>query len=591
MQNAPRSIEDFVATITESGRYRCPECSSERKKSSRLELKVTVEQDKTLYHCHHCDLEGVVAWQRPHQKQAKIKKTIPEPKPITHLPTPLNNSRKIIANFFKVRGIDVTQVDYGDAILTDNKWYKDIGEEIPSIGFAYKQIDDTTQAIKYRPADPTKKLFTQDGAARMFYGLRPMQKDEEQIIIVEGEADVIALASIGIESWSIPNGAPPKLRKGKIDPEEDVRFAYVWDAWDEISTAKKIILATDEDAAGNVLKQELSRRIGLEKCWEILVPEGSKDVTDVIRNQGSDYTKNLFTNARPMPLKGVYDVQSYFEDVELLYKDGMVSGESTGLPSVDDLFRIKEGMLYIVTGFPGHGKSEFIDEIMVNLAKNHHWKWAIASFENLPPYHIPKLMEKYVEKPFYEGRSQRLSYQEMCDAKDFLGEHFVFIEQKDGSMATIKDIMAKIRLAIARCGVRGAVIDPYNYINMSEYENEHIGITQMLSELSAFARANDVAIFFVAHPQKLMPGQDGLLPVPTGSHISGSAAWWAKADIGMTVFRKDHEVEIHCWKARFKWLGQIGKQAVSYDIVTGKYSDKGVTKAAQWSEFNDIPDF
>lgn len=568
------SVDDFVGTVTESGRYHCPECSHDRKKKIPT-LTVTLEPDGVLYNCHHCDISGKVTFRKPWERKITPTITKPKaPKPVAHIPTPLNNSNQIISSFFTSRGVDIEDVEFNGHIITGKKYFSQLSAELDAVGFQYG-TEEETQAVKWRPADTKQKAFTQDGAARTFYGLTPMQKDAEQLIIVEGEADVIALASIGIEAYSVPNGAPMKVSKGRIDPTEDTKFSYVWDAWDQLESAEKIIFATDSDTQGIALKEELARRIGLERCWEVTFPEGMKDPTDVLKESGSDALKNVFTNAKRMPLKGVYDVDSYMDEVEALYRDGIATGESTGLPSLDDLFNIKEGMMYIVTGFPGGGKSEFIDEIMINLSKNKGWKWSVASFENPPANHITKLTEKYTEMPFFEGRSQRVSRQQLQESREFLSEHFVFLEQKDGSMATIKDIIARIKLAIARCGVRGAVIDPYNYIDMNEYENEHSGISIMLSELSAFARAAGVAIFFVAHPQKIWPNQDGTMPVPKGSHISGSAAWWAKADIGLTVQRGvDSNVEIHCWKSRFKWLGQIGMRTIGYNVVNGKYFDR-----------------
>jgi twinkle protein len=422
----------------------------------------------------------------------------------------------------------------------------------------------------------------------MFFGLREMPKEADRIIIVEGEADVIALESVGIKNvWSIPNGAPLKVSKGRVDPQEDTKFSYVWDAWDELESAKQIILATDADTPGEALKQELARRIGLEKCWEIFLPDECKDVTDVIRQHGSDAAKNLFTNAKQMPLQGVYDVESYMGSVMELYDNGVASGESCGLAAVDDLFTIKEGMVYIVTGYPGSGKSEFVDQVMMNLATRRQWKWAVASFENQPSEHLTKLIEKYHQKPFYKGRSPRMKKSEVAEAVEMLNNHFVFLEQKDGRMATMQSIISRIKLSIARCGTRGAVIDPYNYIDMSEYENENKGISTILSELSAFARANGIAVFFVAHPQKLIPDSAGVLAVPRGSHISGSAAWWAKADVGFTVHRPDRDVpkaEVHCWKARYKWLGREGKATISYCPSNGVYSD--LTDVKQWKDFS-----
>jgi len=579
MQHDPL-VDDFVATIHESGRYSCPVCTPDRKKNRRLDLQVTVESDRTLYKCHHCDdIEGMLMTSKPTELYKPAKKK--EPQPIAHIPTPLNNNTQIINSFFSNRGVDTTDLEFNGYVITDKKYFFDLGGSLDAVGFLYGTPGDI-EAIKWRPADHTKKSFTQTGAARTFYGLQPMEKDRDEIIIVEGEADVVALASIGITAWSVPNGAPMKVSHGKIDAAEDTKFKYVWEAWEEISTASKIILATDSDTAGEALKQELARRIGLEKCWEIKWPDGLKDPTDVIQAKGSDVIKNLFANIKQMPLKGVYDVDSYFSEVEELYEHGEAVGESTGLETIDEIFTIKEGMVYITTGFPGCGKSEFIDEIMINLAKNKSWKWAVASYENPPANHISKLMEKVTGKPFFKGRSQRLSHEELRDSKAFLNEHFVFLEQKDGRMPTIKDIIARTKLAIARCGCRGIVIDPYNYIDMSEYEAEHLGISIMLSELSSFARAHGIAVFFVAHPQKIQPNMDGSMPVPKGGHISGSAAWWAKADIGITVQRHDHDVDIHCWKARFKWLGKEGKVTIGYNVVNGKYFDRDQPKVVDW---------
>ncbi len=580
-------VDDFVGTIFQTGRYRCPECSDDRKKNKRLDLQITIESDRTLYKCHHCDIGGMVLAKKPASLATRYTAP-PKKTPVTHIPTPLNNSKQIILNFFSNRGVDATEVDFNGYVLSGEKYFKELNANMEAIGFMYG-IEDNVQAIKWRPVDPGKKTFTQEGAARMFYGLGPMPEEADQLIIVEGEADVIALASVGVTAWSVPNGAPMKVSRGRIDPEEDKKFSYVWDAWDELTSAKKIILATDDDVAGNALKQELARRIGLEKCWEIEFPDICKDVTDVLREAGSDALKNLLTNAKQMPLKGVYEVYSYFNEVEALYKDGIAVGESTGLTSLDDLFTVKEGMLYIVTGQPGAGKSEFLDEIMVNMAQNLSWKWAVASFENPPANHISRLIEKFIGKPFFIGRSQRISHAELAQSKEFLNDHFVFLEQKDGSMATIEDIIVRIKLAIARCGCRGAVIDPYNYIDMSNYESERTGITTMLSALSSFARAQGIAIFFVAHPQKLMTREDGSLPIPKGNHISGSMAWWAKADIGITVHRTSLDVEIHCWKARFKWLGQQGVRTIGYNVVNGKYFDKEIVADRQWSDW-DKPD-
>ena len=99
----------------------------------------------------------------------------------------------------------------------------------------------------------------------------------------------------------------------------------------------------------------------------------------------------------------------------------------------------------------------------------------------------------------------------------------------------------------------------------------------MLTKLRVFAQAHDVHIWFVAHPAKMKRLADGTIPVPTGHDISGSAAFYAKADVGLTVHRNDPDTDISeviVWKCRFSWVGKQGRTDLRYDKATSTYSEK-----------------
>jgi twinkle protein len=64
----------------------------------------------------------------------------------------------------------------------------------------------------------------------------------------------------------VPSGAPIKVADGKVLPSEDKKFSYVWNAREIIESAPYIVLATDQDTAGQALAEELARRIGKDKC-------------------------------------------------------------------------------------------------------------------------------------------------------------------------------------------------------------------------------------------------------------------------------------------------------------------------------------
>lgn len=562
--------EEIIAMYTSSCRIPCPECSKDRKKSKRTDMSVTVNSSETLYQCHHCGLAGCIPTGSYLDKYTKLRRTPPKPDKVTPIPTQYAQDNELIKRFFTGRGIEIKDMNALPQMTTGYKFFYGVNRELPAIGFIYGGREQP-DAIKWRAVD--EKLFSQSGAARSFYGVEKLDENPDTLVIVEGEADVIALATIGVVAISCPNGAPQKVHEGQVSPEEDVKFSYVWDSRTLINEAKTVILAVDQDEPGNALAEELARRIDRAKCKRVKFPDGCKDPTDVIKLHGADAMKRAISTAESLPLQGVYEAKDYGAALRELYSEGHGKGVSVGIPVIDTIYTVKPGYVTVVTGQPNSGKSEMIDQFMVNLSSLYAWKFAVASFENPPAVHLSKLIEKLMGRPFFDGMSQRLSEREMEIGLQFCQDHFTFLQQKDGSLATIESILERGKQAIMRMGIRSIVIDPYNYLERPKNMSEHDFITEMLTKVVAFAQAHQVHIFFVAHPAKMYARDDGSYAIPTGQNISGSASWFSKPDFGLTVHRDAEGVQLHCWKSRFKWIAQIGKVDIKYDIPSGRYYD------------------
>ena len=553
-------IKERVSAVTDDCRIACPSCSETRKKKHEKTLSVTINPDGTkLYFCHHCGESGSLF--RPKNNYLKESK-------VTRIQPRATVDESAIKNFFNSRGILWSQ-DIDLPVISGKRYFNGFGE-LDAVGFVYGDQSQPS-AIKWRAIN--QKAFTQEGAARHFYGIEFIPDDAKELIIVEGECDALALASAGIAAVSCPNGAPQMVSGKSFSPEDDNKFSYIWEARELIDRCDKIILATDNDKAGHALAEEIARRIGRAKCWAINYPAGCKDANEVIQQHGVEALKDVVSKSQPLPLKGVYSAKSYIQDVQDIFAKGVGSGESTGIASIDDLFTIAEGQLSVVTGVPSSGKSEFVDQIMVNLAQNCSWKFAVASFENPPHFHIAKLSEKIVGKAFFEGDAERMTNKELTDCSNFIDKHFVFLDSRDGAVSTIDSIIDRAKQAVMRLGIRGLVIDPYNYIEKNTQSDESQSISSILTKVTAFAKAHGVHVWFIAHPAKMYPREDGSMPIPTGMSISGSAAWFAKADLGVTVHRVGDDTEIHCWKSRFKWIGKQGAVPLAYDKSTGRYSE------------------
>jgi|TARA_A100001015_G_C15036920_1_gene736926 twinkle protein len=583
-------IDSIIRGAIEDGRphtrrINCPFCDNTRKKRGQRTMSVTPKDNVILYNCWHCDAQGSVSVSHKSNQFITENRGFEVPK------TNVKSSKELSANaikFLKERGISKDTAEKA-GVGSRSHYIRSLGEEVECITFPY-QYEGKVYAQKIRSI--RDKGFACDGSPKSFFNIHNVDVGDS-LILCEGEMDALAFIEAGYESVvSVPNGAVMKVSEGRIDPEDDNKFRFLWAAKAELEKAERIVIATDSDSAGQAMAEEIARRIGKDRCWKIEYPDGCKDANDILMKHGKKGLDDVASNCKPWPVSGLYDAEHFYEQVDEIYQKGMGRGESTGYSNVDDLYTIVGGQLTVVTGIPSSGKSEFIDQIMINLAEQKDWKFAICSFENEPRLHIAKLASKHIRKPFFDGPTQRMNDWELSQAKGFVQRHFCFLYQADGSLATLEHIIERLKIAVLRYGVRGAIIDPYNYIHRPSNVSETEWVSDMLTKLRIFAQAHDIHIWFVAHPTKMMRGQDGKIPVPKGYDISGSAAWFAKADCGLSVHRPDPTAvasEIHIWKCRFSWIGKQGMATLNFDKTTSRYLMQGYDPILNPNRHDGVP--
>jgi twinkle protein len=264
--------------------------------------------------------------------------------------------------------------------------------------------------------------------------------------------------------------------------------------------------------------------------------------------------------------------------LHVLWASGMVPGDSTGWRSVDELYTVAPGLVTVVTGWPGSGKSEWVDALITHLTPL-GWCTAYYSPENLPiEVHLSKLIEKRVGKPFGRGPTERMTVDEAEECADWLGERVAFMDVGDDALDIGQIIeQAELHFEAAQAEKRALVIDPWNELrhmrNAGETETEYI--SQALGYVRRWARSRHVHVFIVAHPAK-QPRDNGKLPVPKPDMIAGSQHWWNKADQCITIWRDydtEQDVQVHVQKVRFKHHGRVGMVTLQYDRVTGRYHE------------------
>lgn len=540
----------------------CPQCSPHRKKQNAKCLSVNIE--KNVWHCAHCDWRGSLRSGTERKSEPAVHRAAEYARPTWEDRSPDSKLREVLAE----RHIPL-EVAKRARLRIDRVWFPQQEEFAEAVQFPYLR-EGVVVNVKSRCI--AKKDFRQvANAEKILYGLDDIEP--ESVVIVEGEWDKLAFAAAGVWSCvSVPDGAPSKNAK----PSEK-KFEYLANCERQLQGVKLFVIATDADEPGQALAEELARRLGTERCARLKWPSGCKDANEFIQQEGAEALSTWLKRAEPWPIEEVKTTSEMAGDMMDFYLHGEQRGLSTGWSGFDELYTVGTGQLTIVTGVPSHGKSEFIDAMMVNLAEDFGWVFAVCSPENMPvSRHVSKLAEKYVRKPFFPGNRERMSPRELIESLDWMQQHFFWIVPEEA--LSIDALLTKVRALIFRHGVRGLIIDPWNEFEHKRpagySETEYVGET--LGKITRFARRNGVHIWLVAHPSKLYRKDDGAYPVPTPYDISGSAHWRNKATNCLCVWRDEQDqsstrVEVHVQKVRFKSFGRQGMAEFEWERSTGRY--------------------
>jgi twinkle protein len=550
---------EYILAKARDGQVRvvCPACGPNRKTKNDPTLSIKQDASGILWTCHHCGVTGSMGRGGKVSAVGAVSAVVP-------------------IKTYSAEEVDFGGLDYlasrgiseGTAkmlgICSGRRFFKKSGKELESIGFLYRHQDRAT-AIKWRSL--STKEFTQDGSAQTLF-LADRLHPGQDVIVTEGEFDAVSFYEAGIPAVSIPSGA---LAEGTADDAARLKWLSHHD--ELIQKAENVYLAVDMDGPGQTTANELARRIGKLKCWRISFPPGCKDANDTLVQHGAEVLASCKAQATRWPVEGLASPSDFLEKVQSLYREGLPRGASTGWPGVDELFTLNPGSLVIVTGTPGSGKSQMIDNMLVNAMKQHNWRVAYASFENPPELHLAKLISLHTAKPFGDGPTPRISENEMLEAMGWVNERLTFLTN-DGVMPTVESLVERFEAAVRRSGVKACVVDPFNFIRLNTKKDGGVdteSINEMLAAFKTFAMRAEVTFFLIAHPAK--PMNSGPDWVPTGYSISGSAHFFNRADFGLTVQRKIDSTIFHVWKCRFPWQGGLGDTALSYDKATGLFHE------------------
>jgi len=576
-----------IKMLRSSGNFKtkCPQCSDGRKNKSDSPLSVNVTTGD--FCCHNCGWKGNV---RSVDRKREIKKY---EKPSGDVLKRIELKEKAV-EWFESRGISKRALDKF-MIFCKQEWMPQTKKNENCICFPYFR-DGEIINIKYR--DGRKNFKMVKDAELIFYNLSSIG-DKKYCIITEGEIDCMSLfeCGYGIEpeanengelineqfsKWSavsVPNGASKGNQK----------LDYLDNCSDWFIGLHEIIIATDNDEAGLSLREELIRRLGVERCKTITYPmeevvpkkEGGKrrckDLNEVLQYLGREVVVNVIENAQFIPVDGVYYLDDIFESMYENFVKGIQLAPSTRFGEMDKYFRWKKGEINLFTGYGNHGKSFFVLQLMLTKSIYDGWKWAVFSPENYPANDFyDDLVEMYLGKWL-----NKMTTEEYIDGCSFIDKHIFYVYPENEH--DINSINEKFRHLVLKKGVDGVLVDPFNQLDhlQKPYQREDQYLSEILKDIKRFALLNNVSYNIIAHPKNPSYNQDKSLPVVDMYDIAGGAMWGNKTDNILSYYRTNFhinknspEVEIYVQKVKRKRTGgELGHFSLSLIWSQKRYAN------------------
>lgn len=291
--------------------------------------------------------------------------------------------------------------------------------------------------------------------------------------------------------------------------------------------------------------------------------------------------------------RGVHRAMDFADDVQTDWQTGIEKGKDTRWSQLNHHYLVKKKQWTVVSGIPSHGKSTWVDNLMVSLAEKHGWKFLVVSPENQPVQrHIESLVEIHSGKKFAHPNhggniSAAITGDELGISTAFVNKHFCFVvpEETDFHIEYLLELAHQVKHdPVNPFDFDGMVLDPYNELEhkrpnqMSEVEY----ISWILGKVRRFVKTEDTHLWIVAHPTKLREVQqiatDVKLPKlyakPSLYDIAGAAHWYNKCDMGVVVYRnvtqRPETTTIDVQKIRHRECGTKGEVDFYYDFLCNR---------------------
>jgi twinkle protein len=396
-----------------------------------------------------------------------------------------------------------------------------IAERGRQIVFPYLRGNELIFA-KYLGLDRTdnkKQIAVEPNCEPCLFGWHLIPINARTVTLCEGEIDAMSLYQYGFPALSVPFGGGSGKKHQWLEYE-----------FERLAIFDEIYLCFDDDEQGQAASLELVERLGRHRCRIVKLP--LKDANECLKvNIAKETIRSCFFESQtldPTELKSAHHFVDQVID-EFYPAPGVHLGYDAPWQKTQGKILFRQDELSVWTGINGHGKSQFLGQIILHAMKQGA-RVCIASLELKPKRLLMRLTRQagalaepspeYIQAihEWYENRLWLFDLVGTAKSKR-LFEVFLYARQRYGIDVFVIDSLMKLDIA----------------------EDDYKGQKSLIEQLCDFKNQHGCHIHIVVHPRK---GTDESQP-PGKLDSKGTGAISDLADNCFTIWRNKEKENLN----------------------------------------------
>lgn len=382
-----------------------------------------------------------------------------------------------------------------------SKKYKAGNNSFEYVALPYME-DGRCVNLKYRAiskdVDKSFKWIREKGCKSILFNGDVLNDHKyDEVYLCESEIDTMSLWNQGFKNAvGLTTGAQS--------------FKQEW--YDRLERFDKIYLVLDSDEAGQSGARALANRLGVDRCFNVTLPDGVKDPNAFFWNEEKEkanYTKKDFIEyikkAKPFDVEGITHCDDMFDaavaDLEEKGADQFTS--KTPWSNVNDLCGggFSEGNLVVVAAKAKAGKTTLCINQIIHHAKNHGTVGMYSCEMNakmLAKNFVRMANPEYIDatsitKAMLRSTQRRLPTHNM---------KFFYPKIGDFSLEQVKE---NITNSVRRYGIKLFVFDNLLFLarEVKEYNDIRDKVGKITQTFKLLAESLGITIVLITHPRKV----------------------------------------------------------------------------------------